>query len=286
MFTFKPIDAVFGEVGDAEWHSPARWLLAYQQFARACKAGEFPHEILNRTSSINNSAFAPFADEPGDRARGRLAALFTHVGQADEAGRFLKTLGIRKPEDLAKPVAVHGWQPQKFPGRHWFMQEGRRFKKPGPNSCHPRAVWVMRTELKLDWQLRWEVALVYGYRHDGSWWHEAITQHYRESLDDYAGRVDAWLEERLEPEEENARRARPYHERKWGDRHLAVRELFWGDFGADMVDFDKKLTDLLCTIPGWSLTEGRILLTPERLKILQGWARQTRNVQRSKMKPR
>lgn len=129
----------------------------------------------------------------------------------------------------------------------------------------------MGTELQIDWQGRWRLSFVYGYPHDSSNWRLSLTAERRESPDAFARRVNLFMEERFEPEEDG--RGRLSTNRLWSERYKALRNLFWD--GHHFGEWDHQLTDLLLGIKGMTLTEAKIKLTAHRLATLRRWANES-----------
>jgi len=283
MITIIPSDAIVLAMKGhtVRTYQPVDWWMAYEWFARRLlewKPNGTPCEVLRATSGINHRSFSLFWDEaqPVDH----LAYLFKQVGFGRAAAtrqfvpnvraQFLSRLGIRKWADLAKPIDIHGRRPKVFPRREWFDMEGRTFKEPGLNPCHPKARTLYGVGLRFSaYAKRWKAQAVYGYPHDSSSWIEEVIQRPRESLDRFAERIDAQLEAWLEPDPgPGLRRER---ESRWKRVHDAVDNLFW----SDCPRAERAIADILVGVEGASLVSGRIALTPSRLATLKRWARDT-----------
>lgn len=272
-FTFVPADAlVYKHYGHGSgWnYSPGQWLAAWAYYCgrlldwRPGPAETPPCELLNGTSSIRNSQFAPFTGDVSAECARRLAQLFAGVGA--RSATFLESLGLRKWSDLARPVVVSESDYDALPRLHWFDAGGRTFRV-SPNSCHPDARSVYRGELHLTRRLLWEYRLVYGYPHDASSWTWAVSQSPRESLPSFAERVDAEVEAVLEPDIGLGRREEAAS--RWHTAHDALRALFWDDHVA--CGWEDGLAAVLEGVDGGSLACGRIFLTPQRLSTIREW---------------
>ena len=282
MIYMLPNDAIIGctpgcytsrNYQSAEWLMFYQWL--FEQFQRWNKRGA-GCEIFNMTSSINNSSLQALKNNPGDQVMKALANLFCQSGRKNLAGKFLASQRIRTWRDLDKHIGIPGWRPKNFPNQTWFSLFGRWFKKPGPNKCHPEARWHDRASLRLRNDGRWVMSFYLDYYRDGgSSWSVDVIQEYRESLDKFAARVNARIEEIFEPTVTTPL-DRACYERDWNRTFDALQDLFceanrappykW-EYCKEMV----KLADELRGVEGPVRLAGHITLTPARTAALRRW---------------
>lgn len=277
MISILPSDAIIEELHGfpSRYYASVDWWVAYQWFCQRLREWQprnTAFEILNATSGVGDRS--PKRMSAMSSPLHRLAYLFklVEVSWTSKPPRaipcpssaFLAHLNICNWSDLAKPIQIHGRRPHVFPCREWFDMRGRFFKRPGPNDCHPDAIWVQGFSLQFHVdKKRWRAAIEYGYPHDSSSWFEGLMQEYRESLDRFAARINAWLDNRLEPDEP----CREEKERRWNRVYHAMRELFYAEWSG----LEKEMVDLVAQVDGTSLTEGRIRLTKSRLTTLKRW---------------
>lgn len=224
---------------------------------------------MNNTSSIHNYEFDGF--ETRDQVHIALARMFASAG-ADHttSGRFLAHCGIRKWSDLTNPIRLKGWD-RYVPFEHDIFE--RRLRRPGPNNCHPDAVFGQHCRIRFGEDRLWHFRIHYGYSHDASTWDVAISQHRGESLHHFGQRVRTFVASLFEPETEWEARARA-ETNGLRDRVLqAASEVFW-DRHRGLCE--KLVAGLLQHQTGGSLSSHRITLTPQRYATLQRWAAQDR----------
>lgn len=275
MITFRPLDAL--RPSPQRFYHDAEWLMILAHFAeefggRPFRYGVYGWEILNGTSSINNSHLDGFdAGEAGAQARARLAKLFQHAGWETEAGLFLWRLGIREAGDLGKPITIPGRPPKYCWGLPWWAnQRGRLFKK-SPNRYHPKARWVEKCRLGYSVRTHtWSVVFFYSYPHDSSSWSDGVTQRRGESLEKFGNRVTAWIEDKFVPESRNGPLWRPARERRWTKAHDAMEVLF-GWRGDVPTDYSEQVADIL-----QHTSSGFFAFSKARLATLKRWAREER----------
>ncbi len=275
MLIFKPSDAMLLSMGGfaSKHYCAGDWFMAYEWFCRKLIEFGGPFELMNETSSINNSEFNEIRSV--NSARERIVYLLKHGWFQSEANKFIAFLGINTWEDLSKPITLKGRRPQAFPNPSWFKMRGRVFSY-SPNDCHPEATWVQGFNIQFDdYHKRWFARIEYGYPHDGSSWTVGILQNYREHLNSFRKRVDVWIEEQLKPEGLNEPGQRFEQERTWERVNSAMKDIFWhGYLSPSILDHGKQMADLLVSVDGTSLTEGRMTITKARLATLKRWAQE------------
>ena len=274
MITIRPADAIIEEIHgfQSRYIDSAEWFVVYEHFARqliARDTGEYAP--LNNTSSINNRTLDPLSSR--DAARKHLVALFREVGDAWRGGEFLRSCGINTWADLDKPIQVRGWKPQLFANQRWFHVMGRRFKSPGPNSCHRTARFVYYGSLGFSvHERRWQYQLEYGYPYpdDSARWHTGLRQNLKESREHFAGRVNEWLAAKLIAEASHEADARERRVRDWLSACRACETLF----DVDEYKAEGKVADAAVALDGINARgDRRIPLTKSRLRTLLQWAK-------------
>lgn len=290
-FKFTPWDAVRRAGGCYGKHyDKGEWIVAYQWFCQKLKLwsemqGKLrtPWEWLNKTSGIHNTGPHPIVRDVYRTIPERLADLFLHVGDRDKRGEFLEWLGLAQITDLQKPITIVKLVPGEFPHQAWFEMAGRIFKV-SPNQYHPKATFVTHCQIGFSpWIQKWSVSLIYSYPHESSSWGEGVTQEDGETLDELAARFDAMCEELLTPDDH----FRQSRERAWSDVYSAFRDLFWCNISPSLTGSAEKIADSLCEMrTGGSLSDHRILLTPERLATIKSWIRETKRHYARKAKQR
>jgi hypothetical protein len=277
MFTILPCDAIIAEMNgfESRLYQPSDWWMTYEHFCRkVLELKNHPYQCLNNTSSVNNWNFFPMYDI--DQPRKHLAHLFKYIigGYSPE---LLKYVGIKKWGDLSKPIAIHGWRPKIFPRCNWFLMDGRQFKG-SPNSCHPEAKWVYCFYLVFcSYLKRWRAVIAYGYKHDSSSWNRILDQDYRETLDDFAIRIDKWIDELLVPEKSDwvmEADRRCDEERAWHRKRKAVNDVFWFDyFSSDIYDDEQNaLIDRIMSDSPAGISGRKIIIDSSRYRTLMRWA--------------
>ncbi len=273
MLKFLPSDAILGSLNGfaSRYYPDGDWFMAYEWFCRKLmefRPDDTPFALLNETSSINNGNFyrMGIANSPRDR----LVYLFKHGWFHAEAEPFLAYLGIKKWADLAKPITIIGRRPKEFPCRKWFEMRGRVLNY-SPNKCHKKARWVMGFSLQYArWKKRWVAQITYGYPHDSSSWEIHLKQNYREFLDTFGKRIQAWIDEIMKADESPGLRLEQV--RTWSRVYSAMRDLFYSN---NVYDMEEQLADELVKIKGSTITEGKIIINPQRLATLKKWAKLT-----------
>ena len=279
MITILPSDAIIDELHGfaSRYYEPVDWWLAYQWFCQRLREWQprnTAFEILNATSGVGDTSTNPLSAMGSPRYR--LAYLFKLVGVhwtnkppraiPSPSSDFLRHLNIRYWSDLSKPIQIHGRRPKVFPCREWFDMRGRLFKKPGPNEYSPQAIWVQGFSLQFHINSnRWRAAIEYGCPHGLSSWDETLDQHDKESLDRFAGRINAWIENKFERDD----RLRGEKERRWVRAYEAMGNLFYTDYAGP----EEEMADLLAKVDGSTLRESRIRLNKARIATLKRWAR-------------
>ncbi len=280
MFKIFPSDAIVSDMGGfpSRHYPTSDWWMTYEHFCRKflewCDTiGKSPYEVMTATSSINNGRFYPLHSMKS--ARDNLVYLFQHAGQDYRRADFLRYMGIKNWNDLSKPVAISGWRPEAFPHRDWFFMPGRVFKK-SPNSCHKKAKWVMGFSLQFcSYNKRWRAIITYGYPHDCSSWDVTLEQNHHETLNNFAIRVDKWVEGLMIPESDWCQKAEQRSRRVgvWYEKRNSLKTIFrFGDglYGAE----ENALTDNIMAIQkGASLLDDRIHLNKSRYGTLARWAK-------------
>lgn len=256
MITYLPSHIVAKHAGGVIYgdHLPL-----YEHFARKVLAWNLPREILIDTSGIHFTEFAPLSSQ--EAAATVLAKLFSAVGTASPRGAFLKRCGLRRWADLAKPIRLKGRQCTAM--IHYDVRE-RRLKEPGPNQCHPGAIYGQRTYFKFGWDRRWRFVLSYGYSHDGSSWSICVRQG-SEALSTFVDAVvPRWLDDTLV--EEGWAAPRRGRNREYDRISEAVDHVFgWEYYGPSPGTISTNALVL-------ALLDGRKpRLTKRRLGVVQGW---------------
>lgn len=240
---------------------PRHLLPLWEHFARlAIDWDKNALECLNDTSSIHNWEFQEFTSK--QRVRDSLSRLFLLAGTDSVSGEFLRYCGIRKWSDLTKPIRVKGWD------RHIPFDvdvRERKMKQPGPNECHPDAIFGQYAGLAFGTDRRWYFRVHYGYSHDSSSWYVYIRQNGGESLFHFGQRITAFVADLFESDDWPS--SRQQANRDYDCTFKAVEDLFY----IDHPDARDRLVRLLAGIKGFSLTAHRIQLTARRLATLSRW---------------
>ena len=273
MITYRPdyiVSSAFGHcVYDPK--APHDFLPLYEHFARKVLDWKLPREVLNDTSSINNSEFDPLGSQ--QQAQQTLAKLFLMAGTDCGRGAFLRRCGIRRWADLAKPICVEG-RPCKrcFAYSITYDVCERKLTAPGPNPCYPWAVYAQSASFHFGaYDRLWHFDLSYGYSRDSSSWDTGVVQGRKESLRTFMDEtVPKWLEERLEPEWDSG--PRQQRNRDYVRLTSAVAEVFAWECGKRDLTID-ALVDSLLGVDGYALTAHRMSLTGRRLGTLRRWMR-------------
>jgi len=249
---------------------PMDYLPLYEHFARKVLDCKLPREVLADRSAIHVSAFDVLSSQKN--AQRILAKLFLAAGTGDRRGMFLRRCGIRKWSDLAKPFRVQGRPSQRcFAESITYDVRERRLVQPGPNECHPGAIYAQEAWFQFGTYDRlWQFNLGYGYSRDPSTWTVALKQGRGESLRTFVDeRVPKWLETRLEPESDSG--VRRYRNCRHDKLTSAVGEVFgWNSVKAGIT------THLLVT----ALLDRKPELTGRRLAALRRWIKADREADR------
>lgn len=253
---------------------PFDFLPLYEHFARRVLEWKMPRELLIDTSGIN---FSEFGQLPSQRAVATvLVKLFVAVGTGSPRGAFLKRCGIRRWNDLSKPIRLRG---RRCRASITHDVRERRLKEPGPNPYHPGATYAQTAYLQFGRDGKWRFILWYGYSHDSSSWHLHLSQQ-REALGTFVGvTVPGWLDEQLLPEAW----AGPRRQRNRDHDRLssAVDVLFgWDCYGPSpgTITTDALVHDTLdCRKP---------LLTKRRLGVFRRWMRADADKERRREIPK
>lgn len=266
MLTLIPSHAITGVLGGypAPHTMDADWFCLYEHFGKQVRewnSRDNVCEVLNATSSVNNSDLAPLLSPAA--ARTNLAQLFAHAGDTGLSGEFLRHCGINSWADLATPIQVTGWRSKLFADAKWFDLAGRRFRR-SPNRFHPKARFTANGGLRFEIYLgRWVYRIGYGYAHDPGWT-EGLEQAAGESREKFAGRVNQWMNDRLTPESSP-------HDRRWRERVWSRRyEELIGLFESLGLNFPAELADVIVA------KGGRIGLTESRIRTLTRWAKEAK----------
>lgn len=259
MITYLPQAIVAAHVAGYTCGSPHDHLPLYEHFARKLLAWNLPRELLIDTSGINYTELGPLPSQAA--AATALAKLFVAAGTDTPRGGFLRRCGLRRWADLTRPIPVRGRQCSAT--INYDVRE-RRLREPGPNCCHPGAVYAQTAHLQFGWDRRWRFVLWYGYSHGGSSWQIAVRQ-AREALSTFVNAtVPRWLDATLMPEPW----APPRQQRNREHDRLtkSVDEVFgWDCYGPSPGTIT---TDTLVL----ALLDGRKpRLTKRRLGVLQKW---------------
>lgn len=271
MLQILPSDAILrnGNGSTSKYYSSGDWFMAYEWICRKLiewKPEGTPYEILNATSSINNSRFNNIwkTSTPCER----IAYLLKDGWFHSEAHPFLTYLNINNWSDLAKPIFIKGRRPKEFPSLEWFKMSGRILSY-SPNSSHKKAAWVQGFSLRfVHWKKRWCAHIYYGYPHDSSSWEINIEQIYGEFLDTFAKRIQCWIDKVLKPDLDPL--ARQEKEKTWSRVYSAMRDIF---YSTDIYDAEEQIADESVKIQGSAVTEGRIILNKQRFATLKRWAK-------------
>ena len=270
MIKIKPSDIILAAEGGSASrpYDSVEWWMAYEWFCRQLmkfQPNDTKYEILNATSSINNSNFniCCSIDTPVKRLSYMLKR-----GWPQGQEEFLATLGIENWSDLDKTIRIQGLKPKIFPENSWFEMQGRSFKKPGPNNCHQDATTVHCFGLQFSsYQKLWYAKIEYGYPHDSSSWHVGLKQKKKEKLDVFAERIDMWLNSVLWPDIDPQLRIQ--QERTWQIRYSAAQELFYAN---DIYDFEDVLADILSCRDDVGIASTLININKRRFATLRKWA--------------
>lgn len=274
MLKLRLSDAILEDGGGwtSHFYTAGDWYMAYEWLCRKMlELKKTGFQDLNATSSINNSEFNPM--RRCDAPLKCIGYLLRHgMGfWKREPSEFLVSLGIRRWSDLDKIILIKGRRPTIFPKTSWFKIRGRRFKG-RPNSCHPKAKWVSGFSVQFcHYRKRWTASIDYGYRYDDGW-EVKLEQNYHEHLDSFTKRIDAWLEEKLGPENEWEASSRERYERNCHCVRDAWEELFYEN---DIPFIENEMADLIAKIPGGACTESHIFINKQRLATLKKWAKDT-----------
>ena len=267
MITYLPAHIVAKHT--AAWcvyGKPYDYLPLYEHLARKLLAMKPrpPLEVFIDTSAVNFSEFEPFGSQKAVETI--LAKLFLMVGTEGKHGDFLRRIGIRRWADLAKPICLPGRENKWWSGHDRCNVRERLLRKPGPNTCHPGAIYAQRASFCFcRYELKWRFILNYGYSHDCSTWQIEVRQG-TESLQTFVDRTAAqWLDSVLEPESFDHERT--YRNRRHDDLTSAVGEVFATDWcsGRDVDEMGLLVKALL---------DGKKpALTGRRLGTFRRWMR-------------
>jgi len=256
----------------ADWNSrvfdfnqPNFYLPLWEHFAREAVAWDRGHlESINDTSSINNHILQGFSTRK--QVHKALARVFSQTGASTLTGGFLRHCGIKQWTDLDKPIPIKGWD-RDVPFEGDVLQ--RQMRSPGPNDCHPDAVFgqYASIEFDADW-LRWRFHVHYGYSHDSSSWRASLDQKPRESLYHFGQRIPDFIELLFEPEDQRGAELRSYRNQQYATAHRAVRDLFYDELRGT----GERLLRAIMDMPSVAGMRNRhIILTDARLRTIEGW---------------
>ncbi len=206
-----------------------------------------------------------------------MALFFSCVGSETKAAWFLDRLfNLRHWEDLRKPIVITEPTTSEFPKESWFNVHGRVLRRPGPNSQHPEALWIDEASLGFEGS-HWYYKIRYGYVDDSGW---ILSLHQKNfwSLQDFAKRIDSWLETILVDESTTARQRRLFRNHQEREALQALKTLFGVSFKAGSTREDRHtiLTDLSKMLSGvGGEFPGKILLDEERATTLSKWVRRS-----------
>lgn len=219
-------------------------------------------EVVSSTSGRGDWAFPNFYTK--EQVHESLACLFSNAGASTCRGRFLAACGIRKWADLAKPIRITGWG-RDIPFVHDVCE--RKMKQPGPNECHPGAIFGQKCALAFRTDGRWRFLVYYGFSRDRSSWDVSIRQSAGESLYHFGQRIPAYIESLFEPDDPRGAHFRLDSNRQYQRRMEAVETLFSDDYSG----VSEKLAGAITT---------HIKLTPRRCATLLRWDEPTRKAVR------
>ena len=279
MLRIRPSDIILSAAKGcmSKGHETGDFWMAYEWFCRRFIEWKKVEnikasccEVLEAGSSINHTNFYPCYSytEPAERLAYMLARCYDSGGLVT---KFLQWLRLTGWASLDKPIAIKGRRPKRWPQRSWFESEGRILKTPGPNSCHPKALFVQKFGLKFCvHNKRWKASITYGYPHDSSSWHLEKYQGKKQSLDSFADEINTWIENICEPDPNPLHRI--YIERDWQTIRDAVDELFWSDYREP--EMERVLADRLAPVRRQAgNAAGKIELTIIRKRTLLRWAK-------------
>jgi hypothetical protein len=255
MITYTPSEIIAAQIEGYQLET-RNYLPLYEHLARKVLEWNLPKELLVDTSGTGYSSFAGIGSHA--TARRILAKLFSTVGNND----FLYRLGIRRWRDLDKPIIITGVE--RYVQITYDVCE-RRLQEPGPNSCHPGAIYGQSCYFVFGSKRHWHFVVSYGYSRDSSTWYTGVAQ-TNESLDTFLRTtVPAWMSAHLEPEQWAA--PREERNRKFSRLSSAVDELF----GCESYSDEQVSTDALT---GFLMDASKPRLTRERLDAIRAWIRQ------------
>jgi hypothetical protein len=259
-------------IGSAEYYHVRKieWTLAYQWLARKLltwSAGNKGLECLILTSGINYYSFPAFTAE--DQPHRCVAKLLGRVGEREGGGAFLASLGFNTRADLEKPFLIPD---ERF---DWPALDvcGRKFKKPGPNSCHPEALTVTHATFGIGTDGLWTYELYYDFNHfDRSSWSVSLHQKKGQSLPKFVKKIETWTESLLEPDVGGSL-SRVARIRDWDAARAGIQAVFNFDFPGEKQNQEVELTDLLAGSLNGGITDKKILLKEGngRLETLKKW---------------
>ena len=235
------------------WEYFARRALAWNRNALEC---------INDTSG--RGCYTPQGFGTDEAVHKALARIFACAGAANTTGLFLCHCGIKRWSDLAKPIRVVGWD-RRVPFEHDVRE--RKIRLPGPNRCHPDAIYGQCCTITFDTDLRWHFRVYYGYSRDDSPWSVEIRQNAGESLFRFGRRIPAYLDTLFEPDDPRGAHFRTGANRDYARLSQAVSETFWDRY----VGTSKKLIDILMNGSNEGCGAHKVVLTTKRLAVLRRW---------------
>jgi len=221
---------------------------------------------VNDTSSINNTELQGFSTR--DQVHKALARIFSHAGMNTLTGGFLHNCGIKCWADLDKPILV----PSRNRDVPFEMNVAERpMRLPGPNPCHPEAVFGQYAAIQFDADLlRWSFRVNYGYSRDCSSWLVSIHQEAKESLHHFGQRIPGFIDSLFQPENKWAARDRAYKNRQYLRAFHAIDDLFYSEWWKMGYD----LAEAIMETPETGGTRDRhIVLTKSRCRTVKRWIR-------------